>query len=162
MLYRDYRRLDNNYIISNYGEIFSLRGKEPRELKSHDSGYGYLKLRVGERYDYVHAFVGEAFIGKRTGTLTYDHIDRNRKNNRADNIRLATTYEQACNKNKRFDNTSGETGIYHKDKSWVIDICRNGERYSERFLKENYSLQEVAKIREMIIADYNKNKNGTT
>lgn len=162
MLYRDYRRLDDNYIISNYGEIFSLRGKEPRELKSHDSGYGYLKLRVGQRYDYVHAFVGEAFIGKRTGTLTYDHIDRDRKNNKADNIRLATKFQQAINTKKRLDNTSGVTGVTSKKKRWVIDISRNGEKYNEGFSKENYSLEEVAEIREMIIADYNKNKNKTT
>ena len=160
MLYRDYRRIGNNYIISNYGEVFSIFGKKVRELKSQDNTNGYLKLRVGDRHDYVHALVGEAFIGKRTGLLTYDHIDRNRMNNRADNIRLATPQQQAINKKMRRDNTSGAVGIYTaKKKYWLLEICRDGENFCQYFKKENYTLEEVKMMRDDIIAEYDTNKN---
>ncbi len=160
MLYRDYRRIGDNYIISNYGEVFSTRGKNVKQLKAHNNQNGYLKLKVGNRFDYIHAFVGEAFVGKRTGTLTYDHIDRNRINNRADNIRLATRSEQALNRKMRCDNTTGAVGIsIQKERYWRLEVCRGGETYLKTFLKENYSLEEMILLRENIIAEYDANKN---
>jgi len=162
MLYRDYRFIDDkhNYVISNYGQVFSLVGKQPRELKMHDNGKGYFKVHLGgSRFDFIHAYVGEAFIGKRKDGYTYDHIDRDRKNNRADNIRLATASEQMINQNIRSNNKTGVKNIYSWKGSWIFEICRNGDKYRESFKKENYTFKEVEILRDMRIADYQDNIN---
>jgi len=90
-LYRDYRRVEGfeDYIISNYGEVFSTKswhGKESREMKYCVQNNGYLQVNlwnnnISKKFT-VHSLVGNAFIGKRINGLTFDHIDRNRTNNR--------------------------------------------------------------------------------
>jgi hypothetical protein len=49
---------------------------------------------------------------------TIDHIDRDKTNNRIDNLRDATALEQSKNRDKRSDNTSGCTGV-----SWDKEKC---------------------------------------
>ena len=98
MLYIDYRRIEGNedYIISNYGDVISLKRKTSIILKTclDEKGYKMVNIRPTTR---VHILVGNAFVGKRENGLTFDHIDRDNTNNRADNIRLATKSEQAEN-----------------------------------------------------------------
>ena len=99
MLYRDYRRIPGyeHYVISNYGEVFSLKRKgviKTIQLKSFPNPDGYLLVCLSKdgkvKTTRIHVLVGKAFVGERTGELTFDHIDRDKTNNSADNIRLAT------------------------------------------------------------------------
>jgi len=56
--------------------------------------------------------------------LDVDHIDRNRLNNRKENLRLATKSEQAANKTLTVLNTSGFKGVSFHNKSgkWRASI----------------------------------------
>ncbi len=165
MLFRDYRRIEGHpdYIISNYGEVFSLKKPgQPIELSSSQDKKGYKcvglqmtaeKKRLTVR---VHALVGAAFIGKRTGNLTYDHIDRDNGNNLASNLRLATPAEQKANQNLRVDNklrqkyiaVTGD-GLYYR-----IKIVRGGiHLYYQNFRVDEYSLYEVCAIRNAALRD---------
>ena len=53
---------------------------------------GYRTVRINGKDRYVHILVCEAFHGPKPSgkTITVDHKDRNRSNNRADNLRWAT------------------------------------------------------------------------
>jgi len=155
MLYRDYRRVEGyeDYIISNYGEVISLKGKKPIILKpcSDLKGYLMVNLRPTTR---VHILVGNAFIGKRENGLTFDHIDRNVKNNRADNIRLATKSQQSENTKMKITNKLGVRNIMERENKrngivyYRIKITLNNQQYLKEFNKSNYSLEEVIKIRD--------------
>ena len=86
-MYIDYRYIDGydeDYIISNYGDIISLKRKKPRLLKPNITQH-YKKLDLcknGKTKTWaVHVLVGNAFIGKRINGLTFDHIDRVKTNN---------------------------------------------------------------------------------
>ena len=59
-----------------------------------------------------------------------DHIDTNPLNNRRDNLRLATTSQNAMNKGKPVTNTSGFKGAhYHKlSRVWEAAITVNGKQ----------------------------------
>ena len=161
-MFRDYRRVEGHedYIISNIGEVWSLKFGKVKLLKSCSDAQGYLQVILfenGKRKNIkVHVLVGIHFIGLRTGTLTYDHIDVNNQNNRADNLRLATRLEQAENRNVRKTNKLGLKNICE----WVnrsgaeyykINIKRNGKRVQKCFRKDKYSLEYVILERDRFI-----------
>ena len=104
-MFLDYRRIENypDYVISNYGVVYSIKYSRSRELKTHLHKEGYKCVGLYRNKTHktvsVHSLVGDAFVGKREGELTFDHIDRNRSNNDLSNLRWATRSEQAFNRN---------------------------------------------------------------
>lgn len=62
---------------------------------------GYVIIYDNKNPLRVHTLVALAFIGPRPNGCTVDHIDRNRSNNVATNLRWATKAEQIANRDKR-------------------------------------------------------------
>ena len=166
MLYRDYRYVDgySGYIVSNFGEIISTKGKKVIQLKGRGDKDGYLVVSLcdngRQKTHKIHVLVGNAFIGLRTGEITFDHVDRNNKNNRADNIRLATKSEQNINQGMHKNNTSGFKNIceYKRNRSgyYRLRIIRNKKTiHCHCYNKTDYNIEDVVKIRDDIMAKYN-------
>lgn len=94
------------YEVSNYGRIKSLarNGTKGGLLKQHIDRYGYLKvvLHKGNKpyYFTVHRLVANAFIENPENKATVDHIDCNRTNNHADNLRWCTVKENVLYSHK--------------------------------------------------------------
>lgn len=67
--------------------------------------------------------------------LTVDHINRNRVDNRRNNLRVVTRLLQAHNKTKRNDNMTGRTGVsYHKkSNSYLSHLTYKGVKYQKYF-----------------------------
>ena len=98
----------------------------------HPSGYAYRKKKM------AHRIVLERILDRPLvkGELT-DHKNRNKKDNRRNNIRLANKSLNTINRNIRPDNTTGYVGVYKhhpkswRDKgwaaSWSVRIQRNGK-----------------------------------
>lgn len=108
---------------------------------------GYVMIRIfGKSYlahrlawFYMHGYLPKKFI---------DHINMNRSDNRAANLRLATNGENMMNQSRRSDNSSGIKGIDWQIKSqrWRARCAVNGIRHTVGFFK---SLDEAEKsIRE--------------
>ena len=162
-MFRDYRKIEGHedYIISNIGEVWSIKFGKVRLMKQTPNNYtGYLQVRLSENGQVtthpIHALVGIHFVGLRTGTLTYDHIDRNNQNNNADNIRLATKSEQSQNQKTRKDNKLGFKNISERinrsgNKSYIIIIKRNGKRVRKHFRKDKYTLEYVVEERDKLL-----------
>lgn len=55
-----------------------------------------------------------------------DHINRNRSDNRKENLRLATRQENNCNRGTYRNNTSGYKGVWmeRKTKTWYVKVKR--------------------------------------
>lgn len=92
----DYR--DEHYSVRDNGAIkrHTKSGKKPRPLDdiwtfgSFDNQKGYTKIRN----EAVHRIVATAFLGPApTPSHVVDHIDTNRQNNRPDNLRWVTRFE---------------------------------------------------------------------
>ena len=165
-MYRDYRRVEGHedYIISNIGEVWSIKYGKVRLLKAGSNGRGYLKVGLcknGKQTTHlVHALVGIHFIGLRTGGLTYDHIDINNQNNRADNLRLATRSEQIINRNLQKNNKLGLKNIIERVNGgyeyYLINIKRNGKLViNKSFNKKKYSLEFVVSERDRLLLNLN-------
>ena len=56
-----------------------------------------------------------------------DHIDGNSLNNSKSNLRICTNRENAYNRGKQSNNTSGYKGVYKTGKTWVARIVVNSK-----------------------------------
>ena len=99
------------YSVSSLGNVRSeerqvthgafLRTVKKRILCQNHTTNGYLSLRLwcnGKfRVARVHQLVAEAFIGKPQDGLMVDHIDRDKANNKVDNLRWVTKAQNMKN-----------------------------------------------------------------
>lgn len=90
--YEDY------YLVSNYGNVKSLRKNRFVGWTNKSIGYRFVGLVDGEgktTIRTIHSLVAEAFIGARPDGLEVAHLDGVRDNNVAENLMYATRLENA-------------------------------------------------------------------
>ena len=139
---------EDSYEVSNFGNVRSidrvsisygkrLCERKGRPIKQSTCGrYNLVSLskpgKITTRT--VHSLVASAFLTKLDESLEIDHIDRNKRNNRIDNLRYVTKVENQANRNIPKHNTSGEmyikllsTGVYSFQSS------AKGKRFNRRF-----------------------------
>ena len=87
------------YQISNYGRVKSFKRTQTRILKVFTNNKGYDRVALSEKGQskriLVSRLVGEAFCEKPQTDeyLTIDHIDCDKRNNKASNLRWLTPKE---------------------------------------------------------------------
>lgn len=113
-IYKDVKGFEGCYKVSNLGNVISLEkiiiDKNGRAIRNSEkfitlcNKKGYKRVSLYKesvrQSKYVHCMIWEAFIGE----IGYpdkmiDHIDRNRSNNRIDNLRLVDARTNTHNKN---------------------------------------------------------------
>ena len=135
-----YRRKE---IKMNWNEIFSyekstgfLYWKSKSSVYSRiaigsKAGYlnksGYLIVTVNFKKLSVHRIVWEMHNDKIQDGMCIDHINGNKKDNRLENLRLATMSQNVCNQSLGKRNKSGFKGVCKpkNQSSWVAQICIN-------------------------------------
>lgn len=105
----------SNYQVSNCGNVKSKERitnvgiknqkqcvRKERLLKQQKDHKGYMYVRLynenGFKSIKVHKLVANAFLENKYNKPTIDHIDRNKENNNADNLRYADYKEQLDNR----------------------------------------------------------------
>jgi len=150
-MWLDIEGYEGLYSISNMGRVYSHITNKFLKCTLNKKDYLQVGLyKDGVRKNYtIHSLVGNAFIGKRENGLTFDHVDRNRQNNSADNIRLATRQEQVINTGVSKNNKLGEKHIAISGNIYRIRIIRNGKYvFSKSFQMSKYTLEDAVKIRD--------------
>lgn len=105
------------YTFSSCGHVYSKTLRHLRTLSTTRFGYHYISLWKNnkETQTHVHKIVAELFIGPRPKGCDIDHTDRNKKNNKKENLRYLSRRLNNMNSGLRKDNTTGHKGVYlHK------------------------------------------------
>lgn len=107
-IWRDIEGYEGHYQVSNLGRVKSLErymngrngGKsllKERILKPIKNNRGYLNVNLSKnrkrKNANIHRLVAKAFIPNPDNKPEVNHVDTNKKNNRADNLEWATTKE---------------------------------------------------------------------
>ena len=126
-----------NYLITDDGEVWN--NETDRMIKPYENENGY--YRVGlyknnkKKDQFVHRLVAQHYIINEEGKPTIDHINRDIKDNRLENLRWATYVEQAQNRGDFKNNTSGTKNVrYHKPSNlWLYRKTINGLEHLKYF-----------------------------
>ena len=100
---KEFRMVEGwRFAVSCDGDVLDFNSYgvgKVRPMKQCDNGKGYMFVRLGGRYRYVHRLVAKAFLPNPNGCNEIDHIDTVRGNNRVENLRWVT-HKENCNNPK--------------------------------------------------------------
>ena len=149
------------YEVSTDGQVRNK--KTGQVLKTSPNGRGY--LNVGLRKDNkrhtkkIHRLVGLTFLPNPDGKLEIDHINRNRTDNRLENLRWATRSENSQNTGRQSNNTTGFKNIssHNTTDRWRIQIPSHqipSHKISRYFSKSKWTLEQVVNIRNNLYEEH--------
>lgn len=93
--WKEIKGYEGLYLISNKGNVYSIRSK--RNLKIHMNWAGYCRVGLNKnnkqvKYS-VHRLVASAFIPNPLNKEQVNHIDENKANNKVENLEWVTNLE---------------------------------------------------------------------
>lgn len=133
------------YQVSTSGNV---RGYGGRQMKPYLDPHGYysFKLRQNGRYvkKYLHCLLAECFLPNPSNKTHIDHINRDKTDNRIENLRWSSRAENALNT----DRHDGEMcGIYWYEtrQSYLIKLKRDGK---QQYVGWRKTLDEAKHLRD--------------
>lgn len=109
---------------------------------------GYWQIRLlGERY-VQHRIVWELFNGPIPEGKIIDHIDRNKSNNRIENLRLTDHSQNMTNQPQR--NSSGHKGVYQNQTNGKYQVCSLKD---SKYLKTVESIEAQLELQDKDLQD---------
>jgi hypothetical protein len=98
----------NNYEVSTFGNIRNSNTKRILKIKNIENGYSIIFLN--KKTYKIHRLVAYGFLDNLDNKPTVNHIDRNKHNNKLDNLEWAT-YSEQKNHSKNINNNNNR-GIW--------------------------------------------------
>ena len=117
-----------NYMVSNMGNVYSIKHK--KVMSPRDNSCGYLTLSLckdsKKHTKYVHRLVAETFLPNPENKKTIDHINCERHDNRLENLRWATQ-EENCNNPKTIEKYKQWVGGNNGNSKSVLQFTKDGD-----------------------------------
>lgn len=125
----DYRVIEgwDNYVVTSCGRVFRKDGKEVSQVLTGETQYKYVNLRKdgSRKLIRVHRLVALAFLPAVEGKAFVDHIDRDKMNNVASNLRWTTASENQVNRDCTRILSCGRVGYHHLTKTQLSFAFKN-------------------------------------
>jgi len=119
-IWKDMKGYENQYMISNLGRVYSkIRRGGGGCFKKHGLSTTGYKMHHLDNYDngksiYLHRLLGENFIDNPENKPCIDHINRDRMDNRLENLRWVTYSENNYNRDAKGCISINKTTINNK------------------------------------------------
>lgn len=150
-----YRTIEgfSNYEVSNLGNVRNNITSRIMKQQLNQNGYKVITFQNKEmKKTYkIHRLVALAFLHNPMNKPLIDHIDNNKQNNNASNLRWATIAENRFNSKISSHNTSGNKGV-------VFEKNTNKWRARIECNKRIYCIGRFDTKEEAIVARVNKAK----
>ena len=129
------------------------RAKQGQLVNAFLSGCGYKEIRFRGCRLYAHRVVFALHHG-RWPTPRCDHIDGNKTNNRADNLRECSASENGHNGKMHRDSTTGVKGVSPYGRGgYGAEVMSNGVRHRKWFRRLEDAAAYVRQLREQLHGD---------
>lgn len=120
---------NENYFVDKEGNVYSKTG---RKLKCSTNGLGYRQLFTYKdgKFDKsycIHRLVYETFVGQIPDDMEIDHINRNRSDNRLENLRVLSHKDNLAHRDCAYDKHTTE---WNKNISIGMKKCWEKKRIS--------------------------------
>jgi len=86
-------------------------------------------------------------LGKQPEGLVIDHINRDKKDNRLENLRIITAKENSYNRSKSCSSNNLYKGVQKRGEKYVAIICKDGKRHEIGGFKTE---EDAAKVYDMM------------
>ena len=144
------------YEVSNFGEVRNASTQKVLSHREDKDGYDSVHLRIGintehGKYMLIHRMVADAFMEPIEGKPYVDHIDRDRKNNKLDNLRFVDAKENAANRKK--------ISYMLTNKVPIVLLDKKGN-FVQRFENANAASEELKLSVKGIRSNVHGNKSG--
>lgn len=118
------------YVISEYGEVFSLFKNKINQISVYKRPSGHHTLRLcknmGGYTFFVHGLVAQCFLGKKPKRKEVNHKDRNKNNNHFSNLEYVTRKEN--NDHRRATDFQVRAPYYDPiRKNWQARLGKGGK-----------------------------------
>ena len=127
-----------DYEIFEDGRVYSY--KSNKFLKPQNNGNGYLKVhlyKIGKMYQqYVHKLVALCFVENPNNYKYVDHIDRDKINNHASNLRWCSASENSSN--------TGGVSRYSKSKAGFKHYAECTKKAIQNDFNSGLKVMEIA------------------
>lgn len=144
-----------NYLISDHGDVFSV--KRNKLLKQHLTKCGYLYVALHENNTHknynIHRLVASAFCLNNENNKVVDHINKNKLDNHFSNLRWTTYSLNSRNATLSKSNKSGHKGIQYRSShdAWIAHYYNDNKKQ----ISKSFSINKYPDAKELAIA-YNQ------
>jgi len=134
---------ENNYEISNYGNVKSNLFKTPRLLKP-DNSTGYSRVLINKKWYSVHRLVALYFLENKENKPQVNHKDENKLNNNFLNLEWVTHREniEYSSTKKSKTKIKGVNWI-ERMKTYQCSIFYNGKKH---YLGSNKDIEKAKEL----------------
>lgn len=112
---------------------------------------GYILVGIGKKLELAHRVIWQMHFGEIPQDMVIDHINQNKKDNRIENLRLASKSQNALNSKISKNNKSGHKHIsfHEKRNKWVLQL----KVKDRKILKEFKNIDDAIKLRDDLIKE---------
>ena len=157
------RYFNDNYLVDEYGALYSIFRGKLRKLKPYRNQNGYLMYRVRENgktktYSSHHLsyYVNVERFSPKDG-LHIDHIDGNKDNNHFSNLRRVTPKENANNINTCRLSVKGYGKL--ENRVYPTDLLPKAFYPTKKFSEEDLPPVDIVREKHIRLYGYYKNNN---